>query len=77
MVDIFLLEILKFVLRCWKTHYSSLIVDLVNKNINCCLNESTFPNDFKKVVAHTIHKKDCNLNICKIKNLITHKLASC
>ena len=27
--------------------------------MNTCLTEGTFPNDFKKALAHQIHKKEC------------------
>ena len=37
-------------------HFSKLFVDFLNKNINSCLTEGTFPNDFKKAVVHPIHK---------------------
>ena len=39
--------------------FPSLVVDFLNKNINCCLTKSTFPNDFKKAVVQPTHKKDC------------------
>ena len=41
------------------------------KNINSCNTEGTFPNDFKKVVVHPIHKK------AKLKNLTIDQLAFC
>ena len=36
-----------------------LFIDFLHKNINLCLTEVTFPNDFKKAVVHPIHKKEC------------------
>ena len=38
---------------------ANLFIDFLHKNINSCLNEGTFPNDFKKTVVHPIHKKEC------------------
>ena len=35
-----------------------LIVDFLHKNIDSCLTEVNFPNDFKKKVAHPTHKKE-------------------
>ena len=38
--------------------FPSLIVDFLSKNINYCLAEGTFPNDFKNAMVHLFHKKD-------------------
>ena len=39
--------------------FPNLSIDFLHKNINPCLTEGTFPNDFKKEVVHTTHKKQC------------------
>ena len=39
--------------------FPNLFVDFLHKNINFCLTEGTFPNDFKKAVFHLTHKKEC------------------
>ena len=39
--------------------FPNLFIDFLHKNINSCLTEGTFPNDFKKAVVHPIHKKEC------------------
>ena len=39
--------------------FSNLFVYFLNKNVNSCLTEGTFPNDFKKAVVHSIHKNEC------------------
>ena len=39
--------------------FPNLFLDFLHKNINSCLTEGTFPNDFKKAVVHPIHKKEC------------------
>ena len=38
--------------------FPNLTVDILHKNINSCLTESTFPNDFKKALVHPVHKKE-------------------
>ena len=38
--------------------FPNLFIDFLHKNINSCLTEGTFPNDFKKAVIHAIHKKE-------------------
>ena len=38
---------------------SNLFVYFFNKNVNSCLTEGTFPNDFKKAVVHATHKNEC------------------
>ena len=32
---------------------------MLHKNINSCLTEGTFPNDFKNAVVHPTHKNEC------------------
>ena len=44
----------KLVKRC-----DNLIVFYLQENFNNCLKKGIFPKDFKKVVVHPIHKKDC------------------
>ena len=39
--------------------FPNLFTDFLHKNIGSCLTEGTFPNDFKTVVVHPIHKKEC------------------
>ena len=39
--------------------FRNLFIDFLHKNINSCLTEGTFPNDFKKAVVHPVHKKEC------------------
>ena len=39
--------------------FPNLCIDFLHKNINSCLPDGTFPNDFKKAVIHPIHKKEC------------------
>ena len=39
--------------------FPNLFIDFLHKNINSCLTEGTFPNDFKKAVVYPIHKKEC------------------
>ena len=39
--------------------FPNLFIDFLHKNINSCLTEVTFPNDFKKTVVHPIHKIEC------------------
>ena len=39
--------------------FPNLFIDFLHKNINSCLTEGTFPNDFKKALVHPIHKKEC------------------
>ena len=39
--------------------FSNLFVYFLNKNVNSCLTEGTFPNDFKKAVVHATHKNEC------------------
>ena len=39
--------------------FLNLFIDFLHKNINSCLTEDTFPNDFKETVVHPIHKKEC------------------
>ena len=38
--------------------FPNLFIDFLHKNINSCLTEGTFPNDFKTAVVHPIHKKE-------------------
>ena len=37
--------------------FPNLFTDFLHNNINSCLTEGTFPNDFKKAVVHSTHKK--------------------
>ena len=39
--------------------FPNLCIDFLHKNINSCLPDGTFPNDFKKAVIYPIHKKEC------------------
>ena len=39
--------------------FPNLFIDFLHKNINSCLTEGTFANDFKKTVFHPTHKKEC------------------
>ena len=39
--------------------FDNLIVDYLKKKFNNCLKKGTFPKDFKKLVVHPTHKKDC------------------
>ena len=39
--------------------FPDLFIDFLRKNINSCLTEGTYPNDFKKAVAHPVDKKEC------------------
>ena len=39
--------------------FDNLIVNYLQENFLNCLKKGTFPKEFKKVVVHLTHKKDC------------------
>ena len=41
--------------------FPNLFVDFLRKNINSCLTEDIFHNDFKKAVVHSAQIKECKI----------------
>ena len=41
--------------------FPNFFVDFLRKNINSCLTEGVFPNDFKKAVVHSAQIKECKI----------------